>query len=278
MSKLLATLAFCVAQIAISSVAQAQSSDNSITAGMVTTYPPLEFKDPKTGELSGFNHELLTAMAAKAGLSINWVEDTWVNQASFAPLKTGRVDVATGNMWDTPERRGNGISFVDYLYELSFFYVSADKADSFQDMSNLCGLRVGNIRGSKLMLGTAEKWSEENCVSKGKPPIVQVELANTAEQQLMLRQNRVDAGFTGATSFAQYNKNEGGAFKVIGEHVGEKFFYGFPYLGTNAALGEKLKKGLDEVIADGTYETLLKKWELPADSSIGATGMINAGK
>ncbi|WP_342723790.1 transporter substrate-binding domain-containing protein [Bradyrhizobium sp. B097] len=269
------SLALCVSLLATS--AYAQSSEKIINVGTVINYPPLEFKDPKTGELTGFNHDLFEAMAKKAGFKVNWIEAAWVEQASFAPLRTGRVDVATGDMFDTPERRESGVSFIDFLSEPMYFYTLTAKADQFKDLAALCGKRVANSRGSKAMLGTVERWSQENCTKAGKPAVEQLEVASTAEQMLALKQGRVDAGFTNASNFAASKMSDGDLLKQLGEPLG-KFLLGFPVLATNTALRDTLKKSLDQVIADGTYAQLLNKWYLREDSSIGNSSTIDAGK
>ncbi|WP_342723784.1 transporter substrate-binding domain-containing protein [Bradyrhizobium sp. B097] len=277
MRNLVSSFALCASLL--TTAAYAQESRKTINVGTVVIYPPLEFKDPKTGELTGFNHDLFEAMAKKAGLKVNWIEAGWVEQASFAPLKTGRVDVATGDMWDTPERRENGVSFIDFLNEPTYLYTLTAKADQFKDLAALCGKRVANTRGSKAMLGTVERWSEENCTKAGRPGVEQLEVANGSEQQLMMKQGRVDAGFIGATAFAQARKAEGeDVFKPLGGPPLANFLFGFPYLAKNKELGDTLKKALDEVIADGTYAQLLKKYGLQEDSSIGDVSLVNSGK
>ncbi|MFB6453396.1 transporter substrate-binding domain-containing protein [Bradyrhizobium tunisiense] len=76
-----------------------------INAATLAYYPPFEFKDPKSNELTGFDHDLFEAMAKKLGAEVKWSEFSFADLVSFAPLKTGRVDIyASGAMTDTPER------------------------------------------------------------------------------------------------------------------------------------------------------------------------------
>src|SRR5271155_840928 len=113
------------------STAYAQDAQKVINAATIVTDPPLEFKDPKSGELTGFDHELFDAMAKKAGAKVNWSDFAWADQASFAPLKTGRVDIETGVMGDTAERREIGVSFVDFMYDAYYFYTLSADASQF---------------------------------------------------------------------------------------------------------------------------------------------------
>ncbi|MGY8669358.1 transporter substrate-binding domain-containing protein [Bradyrhizobium sp. UFLA05-109] len=252
-----------------------QNAKKVINAGTVTYYAPFEFKDPKSGELMGFDTDLVRAMAKKVGAEVNFVEFNWAELASFAPLKTGRVDIyGAGVIGDIPERREHGVSFIDFVYDPYFFFTLSANADQFKSHDALCGKRVANSRSSTLMTTAVERWSEENCSKTGRPAVVQVGANSTPEQQLMLKQGRVDAGFTGAGSLIQTNKLEGNVYATIGKPL-TKIMYGMAFL--NKDLGEALKKALDQLIADGTYAQLLNKWELPVDSSsIGQTSSINA--
>ncbi|WP_439397540.1 hypothetical protein ACRQ5Q_10435 [Bradyrhizobium sp. PMVTL-01] len=48
------------------------------------------------------------------------------------------------------------------------------------------------------------------------------------------------------------------------------------FLNEKKELGESLLEALNELIADGTYVQLLKKWNLPEDSTIGKATINNA--
>ncbi|WP_192178653.1 transporter substrate-binding domain-containing protein [Mesorhizobium amorphae] len=266
-----------LAAILITGTAYAQDEKKTINAGTVTYYPPFEFKDPNTGELMGFDNDLFKAMAKKVGAEANFIEFSWADLASFAPLKTGRVDFyGAGVVGDIPERRANGVSFIDYVYDPYFFFTLSPNADQFKKPDALCGKRVANSRSSTLMITAVNKWSEENCIKAGKPAVVQVGTDNSPEQQLMLKQGRADAGFEGGGSLSYSNKAEGNVYTTIGKPV-TKVMLGMAFLNENKVLGEALKKALDELIADGTYVQLLKKWGFPDESSIGQTSSINAG-
>lgn len=184
---------------------------------MVTYYPPLEFKDPKSGELTGFDHDLFEAMAKKVGATVNWSEFTFTELLTFAPLKTGRVDIyASGPMTDTPERRqDNSVSFLDFVYEPYFFITLGTKAAHFKSMDALCGKKVAATRASTMTVALVNKWSEENCTKSGKPAVVLVGTAGTPESSLSLKQGRVDAFVNGAGSTGILNKGEGNIYCLL---------------------------------------------------------------
>ncbi|TIR52782.1 MAG: transporter substrate-binding domain-containing protein [Mesorhizobium sp.] len=258
-------------------IANAKPIKEVINAGTITYYPPFSYKDPKTSERAGFDHDLFEAMAKKVGSKVNWVEFSFEQITSFAPLKTGRVDVyAMGGLTDTPERRKNGVTFLDFVYDPFVLYAHKDNVDQYKkDLTALCGRRVSATRSSPLQAGLLKEWSKENCESASKPPITIVDVDNSAQSLLMIKQNRVDASANGAGPLSFINKSEGGIFVSFGKPL-TKFMYGMAYLDENKEFGESLRTALDELIADGTYSSLLQKWGLPAESSIGEA-KINAG-
>lgn len=265
-----------VASLATGAV-YAQLAKKVINAATLTTWVPFEFKDPKSGELMGFNHDLFEAMAKKVGVKVNWIEFGYQDLVSFAPLKTGRVDIyAAGGLSDTPERREAGVSFIDYVYEPYGFFTLSANADRFKSTDSLCGKNVAVTRASGPTIGLLKRWNEENCTKGRRPDVVVVGADNNTEQKLGLKQGRVEAGIIGAGTLANSNKEEGNIYIPLGKPL-NKNMYGMPFLKENKDLGAAFKKALDELIADGTYGQLLHKWGLPTDSSIGQESSINAG-
>ena len=99
-------LASAVALLALGSMllpAPALAAGEPIVAAVVPNYPPLEFKDPATGQLSGFDIELAEALASRAGTKIRWQETSFDQMMSA--LATGRVSLIISGMSDSPERR-----------------------------------------------------------------------------------------------------------------------------------------------------------------------------
>ncbi|MFB6453543.1 transporter substrate-binding domain-containing protein [Bradyrhizobium tunisiense] len=254
----------------------AQDAQKVINGATITSYPPFEFKDPKSNELTGFDHDLFEAMAKKVGAKVKWHEFSFADLTSFSPLKTGRVDIyASGGMLDTPERREHGVSFIDYVYDSFVFFTLSANADQFKTPDALCGKRVAISRVQ--VMASLNKWSEENCTSAGKPALVWVVNENLPAMELSLKQGRADASVNGAGSLANSNKERANIYMTIGKPL-SKNIYGMAFLNENKDLGEALKKALDELIVDGTYAQLLQKWGMAVElSSIGQTSSINAG-
>ncbi|WP_439397566.1 transporter substrate-binding domain-containing protein [Bradyrhizobium sp. PMVTL-01] len=255
--------------------AYAQNSPRVITAANITTFPPFAYKDPQTGEFAGFDRDIFEAMAKKVGATVKWEFFDWKDLVSFAPLKTGRVDLyGGGGIQGDPKRRELGVNFIDYVYDPYVLFVLKANADLTKAPEALCGKRVVTYRGSPGTTTVVNKWSEEVCTKAGKPSLVQVEISGgTPMAKLELQQGRVDIAVSGAGTVAYSNLSEGDIYATVPRTLA-RAVWGMAFL--NRELGESLQKALNELIADGTYAELLKKWHLPADSSIGKATINNA--
>ncbi|TYO61150.1 transporter substrate-binding domain-containing protein [Bradyrhizobium hipponense] len=249
----------------------AQNSPRVIKAGDINTYPPFAFKDIQSGEFTGLDRDLFEAMAKKIGATVKWEIFSWQDMTSFAPLKTGRVDIyGGGGMQGHAARRAQGVSFIDFVKDPYAFYALKSNAEQLKTPAALCGKRVMTFRGNVGTTRSLDKWNDEVCVKTGRPALVKVDMdGGTPTAKLELKQGRVDLAMGGAGSIAYSNMSEGGIYIMLPKPVGGAV-YGMAFMNENKELGESLKKGLDELIEDGTYVQLLKKWNLPVeDSSIG---------
>ena len=68
-------------------------------------YPPMEFVNPKTGELSGFDIDLGKAIAAKLGLKDRWSQSAFAQLQSS--LQTRRGDLILSGMSDNVKRQAS---------------------------------------------------------------------------------------------------------------------------------------------------------------------------
>jgi polar amino acid transport system substrate-binding protein len=70
----------------------------SLKVALVPNYPPMEFRDPATNALTGFDVDLGEAIGRKLGVKIEWTETSF---AEFMPsISTGRVDAILSGFTD----------------------------------------------------------------------------------------------------------------------------------------------------------------------------------
>lgn len=239
---------------------QAQTSPagkDTLTIAVVPNYPPFEFKDPATDELTGFDIDLGQALTAKMGVKLKW-EETSFDQMLSA-LATHRVDIILSGMTDLPTRRDK-VDFLDYIQTGPQFYTLKARSGDFPSMDALCGKRVGASRRTSWP-DDIKGWSADHCVKAGKPEIVVVGTDGSNDARLQLRQGRLDAGVQGGETLPYQNTIEKGAYFPIGQ----------PFLAQYTAMGmakgggplnDAVTKAFGQLIADGTYTKILTKWGL----------------
>lgn len=242
--------------------AYGQSTRTVINAATNTSYPPYKFKDPADNKLKGFAIDLLEAMAAKMGAKVNWTEASF-NQM-LSSISTKRADVIT-DIADTPERR-ESMNFLDFAIDYSVFFILRDNIERFPNAEALCGKRVATERATTWPVQIA-KWSDEHCISAGKSAINLVGTDSQADTLLQLKQGRVDASASGAGTLAYQNTLDNNRYLSVAKlNQGEIVGYGFAK--DDLQFGHELKDALAAVMADGTYDDLIRKWNLPPDDAI----------
>jgi len=240
----------------------------SLKVALVPNYPPMEFRDPATNALSGFDVDLGEAIGRKLGVKIEWQETSF---AEFMPsISTGRVDAVLSGFTDYASRHETA-TFVDYLRSGPRFFVQQSRATEFKDMAALCGKKVGASRRTSFPAQIAA-WSEKNCASN---PIVFVGTDGSGDARNQLRQGRIDAAVQGNETLPYLMDLEPGVYAPVGETIAQQLT-GIALPIKEKALQEAMAQAVDALIADGTYRALLAKWKLTDNGIEKAT--INAGQ
>lgn len=246
----------------------AEIKQNGLRMAVVPNYPPMEFKDPATSTLTGFDVDLGEALGKKLGVKVVWQETSF--DQLMPGLATQRFDIILSGMTDTKSRQ-DAASFIDYLRSGPHFFVQASRAAEFKDAQALCGKKVGASRRTKFPEEIAA-WSAKNC---GATPIQFVGTEGSADARTQLRQGRIDAAVQGNETLPYIMDQEPNVYMPVGDTIALQYT-GLATPVAAADLRAALQGALEALIADGTYKTLLAKWKL-ADNGIEKV-VINAGQ
>lgn len=241
-----------------------------IVVAIMPNYPPMDFKDPATNTLTGLDYDLGNALAERLGVKIKW-QETGFEQMINA-LTTDRVDMVLSGMTDTAERQAS-VTFVDYFTSGPQFYTLQKNKDT-NEIVDLCGKKVGTSRRTTFPAEIAE-WSKANCEAAGKPAINVIGTEGSADARAQLRQSRIDAAMQGSETLPYLKTQEKDMYKSVGLPISSQFT-GLGVSKKKPELSEAVKVALQSMIDDGSYQAILKKWDL----ELGAikTVTINAGK
>jgi polar amino acid transport system substrate-binding protein len=244
------------------------AKQGSIKVAIVPNYPPMEFRDPGTSTLTGFDVELGEALGKKLGVKIAWQETSF--DQMMPAIATGRVDAILSGMTDLKSRQDTA-TFVDYLRNGPRFFVQQTRAAEFKDATALCGKSVGASRRTSFPKLIAA-WSDAHC---GSDPIKFVGTEGSADARTQLKQGRLDAAVQGGETLPYMVDLEPGAYVAVGEVFAVQFT-GLALNVKEQALQQAVADALDAMIADGSYRALLTKWKLTDYGVEKAT--INAGQ
>ena len=119
-----------------------QKQEMVLVVGTSADFPPFEYKDPQTGEIVGFDIELIKLIAEKIGYDKVEIKDMDFDSLTPA-LDAGQIDVAIAGITITDKRKQQ----VDF----SIPYWSADQAAvirkgsgiTINDVKDLYGLNIG---------------------------------------------------------------------------------------------------------------------------------------
>lgn len=258
LQKIILSLACCVVSSqTVFAQSTAPVSAGALTVAVVPNYPPFEFKDPATDELTGFDIDLGQAIAGKMGVKLEWVETNFDQMLNA--LSTHRVDVVLSGMTDLPARRDK-VDFLDYIETGPQFYTLKAKAGDFASMDALCGKHVGASRRTSWP-DDIKTWSAEHCMKAGKPDIQVVGTDGSNDARLQLRQGRIDAAVQGGETLPYQNTLEKGAYFPIGQPFLTQYT-GIGMAKGGGQLNDAVTKAFGQLIADGTYAKILAKWGL----------------
>ncbi len=254
--------AFSLAACLASTTVLAQELPERIkTAGVVrialdVPYVPMEFRDPATGELTGFDVELAKALAEALGVTVEYQEGAF--ETLTPALQSERVDLIMSGFYDRPARR-EYFDFINYLTAGGQFFASTDRED-LKEGKDFCGKTVSTIRATNYPEAIAA-FSAEVCAPAGLEPIKVAEESDVPQMLINVKTGRVDGAMQGLESIPAYMATEPDTYKPIGEPVGSALM-GIAFNKTDTVLRDAFVHALKAKIADGTYDALIAKYQL----------------
>ncbi|MFF4488578.1 ABC transporter substrate-binding protein [Streptomyces sp. NPDC001544] len=206
--------------------------------------------DGKT--LTGQDVDFTKAVAKVLGIELK------VEQASFdailPALGSGKYDFGASNFGVTDERRKT-VDFVTYVNDGQGFAARKDsKLSKVTDLKQLCGLNVATGAGT-----TFEATLEENkkvCTDAGKKAYKVQTYAESSAIWSSLQQGRSDIVMSTINGLRYAVAHQQG-LKFLNEY--HRLDVGFAFK-KGTKLAPAFQAAVNKLIADGTYEKILKKW------------------
>jgi len=237
----------------------------TLTVGSDTTYPPQEFLDTATNKYTGFDVDLISAMAAHMGLKANIVKTDFTT--IIDNLVNKRFDVVISAVTISDERKKKA-DFIPYFNAGESLLVAKGNPMNLKAVADLCGLNIGvqkaTVEQDDLTAGS------KDCVSKGKKAINLTILASQTDVVQLLVNKRVVATYQDSPVTDYFNKLNPGQFEVGGSVVNAAE-EGIAVRKGDTAMLTPLQAAFSAVKSDGTYTKIVQQWGVTS----GALAMVD---
>ena len=110
----------------------------------ITLFAPINYEDPETGDLIGFDTELAKAVCADLGIEANFIVISW--DAKEIELNSKNIDCIWNGMCITPEREENMSISEPYLLNTQAMVMKAEREEEI--MADVNGYTVVAEQGS----------------------------------------------------------------------------------------------------------------------------------
>ena len=255
-TRLTALLAVFLLALASLAVAGCGSSDDSttsggsgggggsepLTVGSDIPYPP--FEQGKPGEYTGFDIELMEAIAEKIGRTPEFQDTSF--ETIFRDVAQGKFEAVISAATITEERE-EAVDFSNPYY-LSEQAVLVKEGSELKSLEELDGKTVAVQQGT-----TGQELAKEELGDSEIRPYPEGPDAVNA-----LKAGTVEAVIIDAPVAQNAVEKSGGV--EIAEKVPTEEEYGIAVGQGETDLLDEINTGLQEVIDDGTYKTIYEKW------------------
>jgi cystine transport system substrate-binding protein len=210
------------------------------------TYPPFNFKDAKTGQLTGYDVDVARLVTARLGLKPDFVTTEWT--AILSGLNAGKYDVIISQVGITPKREQVFDFSTPYTYSTPQLIVRRNERIDYRKLEDLKGKKVGVGQGSVF---------EQQ--AKAVPGVDVKSYPATPENLQDLAFGRIDAALNDSLMVAYLLKSSQLPIRA-GARVGATERMGVVFQKNNPKFHAAVDKALEELRADGSLKATSMKW------------------
>ncbi|MDN3555938.1 transporter substrate-binding domain-containing protein [Halomonas maura] len=241
-----ASLASCLG-LTLGLTATAGADNHVLDVVTDPSFVPFEMMDQETGEMVGFDMDIIAELAERAGFDYNL--RTMDFNGIIPAVQTGNVDIAIAGITITDER-AEIVDFSDPYYDSGLRILVGANDDSVETVEDLEGKKIGTKIGS-----TSYDYLEENL---GESADI-TPYPGSSDMYMALLGGSVDAVFYDAPNVGYFSQTRGeGRTKVVGPlYEGQQ--YGIVFV-QGSEWVEPVNEALAAMKEDGTYDEIHAKW------------------
>jgi polar amino acid transport system substrate-binding protein len=231
---LLATLTAC---------GGSDTASDTLRVGTLSDSKPNAYQE--NGTFTGFDNELLKAIAQQEGLKLEFVATDF--SALLGQVANGTFDIGSSAIAQTDARRKTVGFSAPYNYQA--LGITAKEAGGITDENSLSGKRIGVVQGT-----VSDTWLASNA-----PNAQAVRFPNDAAALSALKTGAVDGAVFDQATAEDYAKNNAGL--KVAKAITTTIPHGFAVKKDNNELIRKINDGIRKVVADGTWLKVHDRFE-----------------
>ncbi|GGE81949.1 amino acid ABC transporter substrate-binding protein [Mycetocola zhadangensis] len=216
-----------------------------LVVGTEGTYKPYSYHEGGAGELTGYDVEVVTAVADKLGLDVSFEETQF--DGIFAGLEAGRFDIIANQVSISPEREEQYTLTEPYTVSPGVVIVGKDNTDIAS---------VADLNGKTTAQSLTSNWY--TIADEAGANVEAVE--GWAQAVELLEQGRIDATVNDKLTYIDYiGEHPDAAIKVVAE-TDEASRSAFALKKGSDDLADAINDALVELGEDGTLTKLSEKY------------------
>ena len=211
------------------------------------SFVPFEMMDQETGEMIGFDMEIIAEVAKRAGFEYDL--QTMDFNGIIPALQTGNVDIAIAGITITEERE-EIVDFSDPYYDSGLRILVREGNEDVEALEGLEGKKIGTKIGSTSYDYLVQELENDDGVTP---------YPGSSDMYMALMSRSVDAVFYDAPNVGYFAKTKGkGEVKTVGPlYEGQQ--YGIALVDGSEWVDD-VNEALASMKEDGTYKEIYEKW------------------
>ncbi|SIQ77544.1 amino acid ABC transporter substrate-binding protein, PAAT family [Rhizobium sp. RU33A] len=218
-------------------------------------YPPLQFVDPKSGQQIGWEYDAMNEIAKRLNFTVEYQNTSW--DAMIQAVSDNQFQIGMTGITIKEDRKEKVDFSEPYMRSEQFMLVRGDES-RFTDGKSFAAVEDGLVGAQP---GTTPFYTAVYEILDGNEQNPRIKLFETFGATVQaLKTGDVDVVLTDGTAGKGYVDASNGGLKLVGGPLGsEDFGFIFP---KGSELVAPVNAAIAAMKADGTIETLNKKWFL----------------
>ncbi|WP_431710481.1 transporter substrate-binding domain-containing protein [Glutamicibacter uratoxydans] len=222
--------------------------------------PPLTMLTDDGETRDGLSYEMANLGAKRLGLEPVWSNIIYPGQSPA--IAADKVDI----VWETTsvdEERIKAATFVHFANANTSVLVQKGNPSGISSMQDMCGLSIGMSRGA-VFVGMVKEQSEK-CVADGLEPIEQLTYDGAPSGRTALQSENIDGYMSAQPDTTYFANTTGGGevFSAVDLPEIPPVKLAIQLKKGDQVLAESLESLVNNMIEDGSYAEILKKWQMP---------------